>query len=91
MNFAASNRVISSPITRRLGSEYRRMACCTGLASLKTSSACSANLQGIPGMSAGTHAKILQFSRRNPTSALSYAIGKELDTRTVLVGSVGCT
>ena len=91
MKFAANSQVISSPIALRLGSEYRRMACCTGLASLKTSSECSANSLGTPGMSAGTHAKIFQLSRRNSTSALTYATGKLLDTSTVLLGSVGWT
>ena len=58
MKFAANNRLISSPIALRLGSEHCRMACCTGLTSLKTSSECSVNSLGTPGMSAGTHAKI---------------------------------
>ena len=91
MKFAASNRVTSSPIGLHHGSEYRRIACCTGLASLNTSSECSANSVGIPGMSAGAHAKIFQFSRRNSTSVLTYATGKLLDTSTVLLGSVGWT
>ena len=91
MNSAAVSRLISSPMAFRFGSENLRMACCIGLAFGSTSSACSASFLGIPGMSAGHQAKISQFSRRNSTSALSYAIGKVVDTRAVLLGSVGCT
>ena len=91
MNLAFSSRSISLLISSRLGPEKRRMACLTGLASLWTFKECSARFLGIPGMSEGCHAKILQFSRRNSTSAPSYAGLRLDDTLTVLLASVGWT
>ena len=67
------------------------MVCLTGLASLWTRKECLASSLGIPGMSEGCQAKISQFSRRNSTSAPSYAIGRLDDTLTVLLASVGWT
>ena len=91
MNLASSSLLTSSPMALRFGSEKRRSDYLTGFALVKIWRECSASSLGIPGMSAGHQAKISQFSRRNSTSALSYAIGKVVDTRTVLDGSVGCT
>src|SRR5664279_5646175 len=75
MNLAARSRLISSPMAVRFGSENRRIDCLIGLASGYTSRECSANSLGMPSMSAGHQAKISQYSRRNSTSALSYAGG----------------
>jgi hypothetical protein len=49
---------------------------------------CSASSPGMPGISAGHQANILQCLRRNLTSVLFYAGEREFDTRAVLVGSV---
>ena len=91
MNLASSSLLTSSPMALRFGSEKWRNGCLIGLALGKIWRECSANSLGTPGMSAGHQAKISQFSRRNSTSTLSYAIGRVADTRTVLDGSVGCT
>ena len=91
MNLACSSLSTSMVIASRLGPEKRRMDCLTGLASLWTFRECSASSLGIPGMSEGCHAKIFQFSRRNSTSALSYAGVKLDETLTVFLLSVGWT
>ena len=87
MNPAASSRAISSPIALRLSSAKRRKDCLTGLASGRTCKACSASSLGTPGMSFGDHAKMSRFSRRNSTSALSYAGLRPTPTETQRVGS----
>src|SRR5664279_2618545 len=91
INLAAWSRLISSPMVVRFGSENRRIDCLIGLASGYTSRECLANSLGMPGMSAGHHAKISQYSRRNSTSALSYAGERLVDTIAVLEASVGST
>src|SRR3954471_19415502 len=52
MNWASSNRLTSSPIALRLGSEKRLRACFTGFVFGLMRRACSANSRGILGMSA---------------------------------------
>jgi hypothetical protein len=52
-------------------------------------SACSTSSLGTPGMSEGHQAKISQCSRRNSTSALSYAGSKFTSIEVVLFGSIG--
>ena len=93
MKFAFRSRSISAPGANRSGSERRLVVCLTGFASLYTSSKCSANSLGIPGMSDGSHANIFQYSRRSLTRALSYAGERLEDTNTVFdlsVGWIGC-
>ena len=89
MKFALSNFSTCFSIASLLGPETRRIACLTGLVPGLSWRECSANSLGIPGMSAAHHANISQFSRRNSTSALSYAGDRLVDTLTVLAGSVG--
>jgi spore coat protein U-like protein len=91
MKFASSSLLTSTPIASARGSDSRRMDCLTGLESGNTLSACSANSLGTPGMSAGHHAKISQRSRRNSTSALSYAGLRSLAISAVLEASVEWT
>src|SRR5664279_5121335 len=91
MNLAARSRLISSPMALRFGSENRRIDCLIGLSSGYTLRECSANSLGMLGMSAGHQAKIYQYSRRNSTSALSYAGERLVDTIAILEASVGCT
>src|SRR5664279_4792735 len=91
INLAVRSRLISSPMALRFGSENRGIDCLIGLASGYTSTECSANSLGMPGMSAGHQAKISQYSRRNSTSTLSYAGERLVDTIAVLEASVGCT
>jgi hypothetical protein len=52
---------------------------------------CSTSSLGTPGMSEGHQVKISQCSRRNSTSALSYAGSKFTAMEVVLFGSVGWT
>jgi hypothetical protein len=52
----------------------------TGFVLGKILSSCSASSLGMPGISAGHQANILQCSRRNSMSALSYAGEREFDT-----------
>ena len=93
MNPASLSRLISDNIALRLGSEKCRKGCLIGLAIGSTLRGCSASSLGTPGMSAGHHAKISQRSRRNSTSALSYARSRLAAIDVVLLGSVGwiCT
>src|SRR3954468_7089606 len=88
---AASSLLISLPIALARGSDSLRMDCLTGLFLGKTFSAWSANFLGTPGMSVGHQAKISQRSRRNSTSAPSYAELRSLAIRAVLEASVGWT
>ena len=91
MNPAASSRSTAASTAARFGPDTRLVPCLTGFELGNNWRECSANFLGIPGMSAGHHANMSQFSRRNSTSALSYAGSKLVDTLTVLEGSVGCT
>src|SRR5664279_493446 len=91
MKLAASSQLTSSPMALRFGSEKRRKDCLMGLASGYTSRPCSASSLETPGMSARHQAKISQFSRRNSTSALSYAGDRLVNTIAVLEAFVGCT
>jgi hypothetical protein len=61
----------------------------TGFAFGSTFSACSTSSLGTPGMSEGHQAKISHCSRRNSTSALSYAGFKFTAIELVLFGSIG--
>jgi hypothetical protein len=61
----------------------------TGFALGSTFNACSTSSLGTPGMSEGHQAKISQHSRRNSTSALSYAGSRFTAIDVVLFGSVG--
>ena len=90
MNPASLSRLISDNIALRLGSEKRRKGCLIGLANGSKLRGCSASSLGTPGMSAGHHAKISQRSRRNSTSALSYARSMFVAIAVVFFGSVGC-
>ena len=93
MKPASLSRSISDNMALRLGSEKRRKGCFTGLARGSKLRWCSASSLGTPGMSAGHHAKIFQCSRRNSTSALSYATSMFAAMEVVFFGSVGwiCT
>src|SRR3954470_4297038 len=91
MKSAASNLLISLPRASARGSDSLRMDFLTGLVSGKTLSACSANSLGTPGMSTGHQAKISQRSRRNSTSAPSYAVLRSLAISAVLEAYVGWT
>src|SRR6266567_6142977 len=93
INPASLSLFISANIALRFGSEKRRKGCFIGLARGSTFNECSASSLGTPGMSAGHHAKIFQFSRRNLTSALSYAVSISVAMAVVFFGSVGwiCT
>ena len=87
---ASLSRLISDSIALRFGSEKRRKGCLIGLAIGSKFRWCSASSLGTPGMSAGHHAKIFQCSRRNSTSALSYARSMFVAIDVVFLGSVGC-
>jgi hypothetical protein len=63
----------------------------TGFALGSMFSTCSTSSLGTPGMSEGHQAKISQRSRRNSTSALSYAGSRFTAIEVVLFGSVGWT
>ena len=86
---ASLSRLISDNMALRFGSEKRRKGCLIGLANGSKFRWCSASSLGTPGMSAGHHAKIFQFSRRNSTSALSYARSMSFAMDVVFFGSVG--
>ena len=91
INPASSRRRISDIMALRFGSENRRRGWRIGRAVGSTLSACSASSLGTPGMSAGHQAKIPQRSRRNSTSALSYATSRLDATNVVFFGSEGWT
>ena len=88
---ASLSRSISDSIALRFGSEKRRKGCLIGLAIGSKFRWCSASSLGTPGMSAGHQAKIPQRSRRNSTSALSYATSRLDATNVVFFGSEGWT
>src|ERR1041384_5308926 len=85
MNCASSNRLTSSPIALRLGSEKRLRACFTGFVFGLMCNACSANSRGIPGMSAGHQANISHSSRRKAMRSVACSSGRWAYTRTVFV------
>jgi hypothetical protein len=91
MNPAFSSLCSSDPIAFLLGSLNHRSGCLTGFALGSTFSACSTSSLGTPGMSEGHQTKISQRSRRNSTSALSYAGFWFAAMEVVLFGSVGWT
>jgi hypothetical protein len=91
MNSAFSSLCSSDAIAFLLGSSNHRSSCLTGFALGSTFSACSTSSLGTPGMSEGHQAKISQRSRRNSTSALSYAGSRFTAIEVVLFGSVGWT
>src|SRR6266567_2768309 len=93
INPASLSLLIPDSIALRFGSEKCLKGCMIGLANGSTLSECSASSLGTPGLSAGHHAKIFQFSRRNLTSALSYAESISVAMDVVFFGSVGwiCT
>ena len=90
---ASLSLLISDSMALRFGSEKRRKGCFIGLATGSKLRWCSASSLGTPGMPAGHHGKISQRSRRNSTSALSYARSMFVAMDVVFLGSVGwiCT
>jgi hypothetical protein len=91
MNPAFFSLCSSDAITFLLGSSNHCSGCLTGFALGSTFSACSTSSLGTPSMSEGHQAKISQRSRRNSTSALSYAGSRFTAIEVVLFGSVGWT
>ena len=90
MNPATNSLAISCPMAFLFSEENHRRDSFTGLAFGSTCNLCSANSLGTPGISAGFHAKISQFSQRKCTSSSSYW-GSKSDAMLVYLSlSVGC-
>src|SRR3954468_20926289 len=89
MNPAANSLAISCPMVFLFSKENRRRDSFTGLAFGSTCNLCSANSLGTPGMSAGFHAKMSQFSRRKLTRSSSYWGSKLVAMLIYLSASVG--
>src|ERR1041385_3983176 len=90
MNPAANNLAISCPMAFLFSEEKRLRDSFTGLAFGSTCNMCSANPLGTPGILAGFHEKISQFSRRNLMSSSSYLGSKSVAILVYLYLSVGC-
>src|ERR1041385_7221046 len=89
MNPAVNNLAISCPMAFLFAEENRRRDFFTGLAFGSTCNLCSANSLGTPGISAGFHVKISQFSQRKLTSSSSYWGSKSVTILVYLSLSVG--
>jgi hypothetical protein len=72
MKPAASSLASSFFMASHRSSAKRRRCCCFGVALGSTLSECSIRFLGIPGMSAGFHAKMSRLARRKLMSASSY-------------------
>src|ERR1041385_4593979 len=90
MNPAANSLDISCPIAFLFSEENCRRDSFTGLAFGSSCNLCSANSLGTPGISAGFHAKMSQFSRRKLTSSSSYWGSRSVAMLVYFPSSVGC-
>src|SRR4051812_11536056 len=90
MNLVANSLAISCPMAFLFLEEKRLRDSFTRIAFGSTCNLCSANPLGTPGISAGFHAKISQFSRRKLMSSSSYLGSKSVEILVYLSLSVGC-